>query len=90
MAHLDLNNKSVEDCIVLLADTPEYANYSKALRMADIATPHEIPMADGKLKFAKKQLRQMIEQACISPEQITPLINAIMNGLRDKRSTELN
>lgn len=78
---MDLNNKSTEDCIALLAQTAEYANYSKALRTADNASPYEIPKADGELKFANKQLRHLIEQAGISPKHITPLINAIKAGL---------
>lgn len=79
---VDLNNRSTEDCIALLAQTAEYANYIKALRTADNASPYEIPKADGKLKFANKQLRLLIEQADLSPEQITQLINAIKARLR--------
>jgi len=78
---MDFNNKSTEECIALLADTPEYTNYSQALRTANNASPYEIPMADGKLKFASKKLRQLIEQAGISPKQITSLMNAIKTGL---------
>ena len=78
---LDLNNKSMEDCIALIAQTAEYANYCKALRTADNASPYEIPKADGELRFAHKQLRQLIEQAVISPKHITALISAIKVGL---------
>lgn len=72
----------MEDCIALIAQTAEYANYSKALRTADNASPYEIPKADGELKFAQKQLRQLIEQAGINPKHIAELISAIKVGLR--------
>ena len=79
---MDLTHKSMEDCIALLKHTIEYANYSKALRTADNATPYEIPKADGELKFAHKQLRDLIEHAGISPKHITALISAIKSELR--------
>ena len=79
---MDLTNKSTEECIALLSATAEYANYSKALRTADNATPYEIPKADGELKFAHKQLRELIEHSGIGPKHITALITAIKGGLR--------
>ena len=77
-----LNNRSMEDCIVLLAQTTEFANYRKALHTADNASPYEIPEADGKLRFEHKQLCQLIEQAGSSPKHITALVSAIKAGLR--------
>lgn len=82
VASLELNNRSIEECMALLAQTAEYANYSNALRTADNASPYEIPEADGKLKFAHKQLRQLIEQSGIASETTTALMNAIKAGLR--------
>ena len=70
------------DSIDAITKMPEYCEYTKALKVAQRAGPLEIPKADGELKYAKKQLWKAIEEAGISPKNITVLMAEINAACR--------
>ena len=54
--------------------TLAYMEYEKALRIADIAEPKDIPKADGLLKHAEQVLRKTVESLNLSTDNVADIM----------------